>query len=58
MNLSIERILPASEASDIIARASNGKINAYYRKFFAQPEANEGSPYREDDHVGQIGWGQ
>lgn len=48
MNLAVEE---TSEATT--------KINAYYRKFFSdEREEDEGSPYRQDDHVGQLGWGQ
>ena len=37
---------------------STAKINAYYRSYFADLEEDEGSPYREDQHVGELGWNQ
>jgi hypothetical protein len=59
MSLSIEeRDRLADKANNIAACASNYKINQYYRAFFAQRDVNEGSPYPQDDHVGQLGWGQ
>jgi len=43
-------------AEDKEIAAINGKINDYWRNHFAEQDEDEGSPYREDDHVGELGW--
>lgn len=59
MSLTAEkRTRPAPEVSDIVSGANAVKINKYYRAYFAEQDAGEGSPYRQDDHVGSLGWSQ